>query len=996
MKRRSFGLLILAIGMLPGSLSAQLRGAVTGRVVSSTTQEPLVGVQVVASGTTLGAITNQEGRYLIANVPAGPREIRASVIGYSRGATDVDVGAAQTVTADFALAPSAVLLEGVIATATGQDLRRREIGSAVANIRVEELELATVATMSQLLQARAPGVVVNQSSGTTGAGSKVRIRGNNSMSLSNAPMLVIDGVRVYNAESSLGFGVGGQTPSRLDDLNPEDIESIEILRGPAAAALYGTAAANGVIQVTTKRGQTASARFDIWSERGRIDRVHAFPDNVTRLDADEPQFRCTLVLENSGICRPQAQIHTANPLEDPQTTPFGSGERRVLGARVSGGGQEATFYISGEHETEDGIYTLHNTLDRVRVQANMTGNVGPTLGVGARVGYMDSDLEIPQADNALFGIIGMGLFGDSDPATIQNTGGYENDPLFHEQWRTFQELSRITGALDANYRPLPWLSATALVGMDRISRTDINRIPRETVYNVYGGVYANGFIQNYGYDIANYTANGSVTGTFTLPNGVQATTTTGVQYTREESNRIYAFGAGLSPGSETSLAGATSDFETNELNVSEALFGSYLQQQFAWRDRLFLNLSIRGDRSSTFGTDYGWAWYPSISASWVVTDEPIVQRLTFLEGYLDSFRLRAAYGQSGLRPGTTDALLYFSPTVTTFAASNVPAFTISGMGNPDLEPERSAEYEVGFEAGFFGRVGFTATYYSKTSTDALVSVPVAPSAGATTSRWENLAEVRNSGVELMLDGTAIEAGPVSVALSVSGSFLRNRLVELGKDGSGEPLDPIIFGEQRHVEGYPLGSYWQKPIDGWTERDGGVALGGVQIGDTEVYLGNPMPTREFSFGANATAFDLVRISTLFEHRGGHKLLNMSRAWRETYEENDARAYEATLAQQAGQAALLDGVNPTYAAFIEDAGFVKWRELAATISLPDALAHRVRARGLSLTVAGRNLATWTDYSGLDPEVNYAGQSNFTRADFATLPSTRLMTVRVDANF
>lgn len=1000
MKPRSFGLLIMAIGMLPCTLAAQARGTVTGRILSTSTGEPLFGVQVVVGGTTLGAITNQDGRYLIANVPVGPREIRASVIGFARGVQEVGVLAATTVSADFALAPSAVLLEGVIATATGQELRRREIGSAVANIGVADLDLAPVTTMSQLLQARAPGVIVNQSSGTTGGGSKIRIRGTNSISLSNTPMLLIDGVRVYNAESSIGFAVGGQAPSRLDDLNPEDIESIEILRGPSAAALYGTAAANGVIQVTTKRGRTSAARFDLWSEYGRIDRNFRFPENVTRLDAVEPQFKCSLVVQNTGICQPQAVTHRANPLENPETTPFGNGERRVMGASVSGGGQEATFYLSGEYETEDGIYLDHNTLDRVRVQANLTGNPGPSLSVGARVGYMDSGLELPQADNALFGIIGMGMFGDSDPSTIQNTGGYENDPGFHDEWRTFQDLSRVTGSVDANYRPSSWLSATALVGMDRISRTDINRIPRETVYGVYGGVYTNGFIQNNGYDIANYTANASVAGTFALPRGIEATTTTGIQYAREESNLIYAFGAGLSPGSETSLAGATTDFEANETNVSDALFGAYLQQQLAWRDRRFVNISLRGDRSSTFGTDYGWAWYPSVSASWVITEEPIVerfvQRFGFLDGMLDSFRLRAAYGQSGLRPGTTTALLYFSPTITTFAASDVPAFTIGGMGNPELRPERSSEVEFGFEAGFRERVGLTVTYYSKTSTDALVSVPIAPSAGGTTRRWENLAEVRNDGLELMLEGTALRTRPVDLTLNLSGSFLRNRLVELGSDGSGESLEPIVLGEQRHARGYPLGGYWMKPITGWTETNGGVRLGDARIGEEEVFFGNSMPTREFSLGVNATVFGVVRLSTLFEHRGGHKLLNLSRAWRETFEENDQRTYEATPAEQAGQVALLDSENRTYAAYIEDAGFVKWREAAITVSLPERFARRIRARGLSLTLAGRNLATWTDYSGLDPELNYAGQANFTSADFATLPPSRLMTLRIDANF
>ncbi len=621
----------LMVILVPSAVVGQERGSIRGQVVNATTQQPLVGVQVVITGTSMGTVTNQQGQYLILNVPAGQHEIRASFIGYSRGVQTVTVGSGATATANLALTQTALELEGVIATATGQDQRRREIGSSVANISVGEVDLAPVTSMSQLLQGRAAGVTVTQSSGTTGAGSRVRIRGNNSLSLSNAPLLVIDGVRVYNAEASIGFGVGGQTPSRLDDLNPEDIASIEILRGPSAAALYGTAAANGVIQVTTRRGQAGVSRFDVWTEYGQSDRNFTFPENVSILDADDPRFKCPLVYQNSGICDPETVTHRANPLENSETTPFGTGERRVVGGSVSGGGDAATFYVSGEYMTEDGVYLVDNTLDRVNLQANLTGQVSSTLNVGANIGYMDSALQLPQADNALFGIIGMGMFGDADPASIEATGGYENDPQFHHDWQTFQDMTRVSGSVRGDYRPTSWLNINALAGLDRIARTDINRLPRETAYTVFGSVYRHGFIQNYGYNIANYTASGSATGTFNVSPDIVSTTTLGTSYNRAHTNRVYAFGAGLSPGSETSLAGATSDFSASELNVSDALVGTFFQQQVGWQDRIFLNAAVRGDRSSAFGTDYGWAWYPSVSGSWVLSEESFFPATNILD-----------------------------------------------------------------------------------------------------------------------------------------------------------------------------------------------------------------------------------------------------------------------------------------------------------------------------------------------------------------------------
>jgi TonB-dependent starch-binding outer membrane protein SusC len=979
---------LFAIAVYPASGFAQERGTVTGTVTDAGTQRPVAGAQITIGGTNLGTVTNAEGRFLIPNVPAGTREVRVTVIGYARGAETVTVSPAATATVNFAIAQTAIELEGLVVAATGRAQRTREIGSSVANINVAEVELAPVMNMSQLIQGRAAGVTVMQSSGTTGAGARIRIRGANSLSLSNAPLLIIDGIRVNDAEASLGFGVGGQQPSRLNDLNPDDIESIEILKGPSAAALYGTAAANGVIQVTTRRGRAGAPLFRFWSEYGRLERTAAFPDNVTRLD----QFgdTCPVVFENMGWCVPGTE-HRFNPLENAETTPFRTGNRRLAGASLSGGGEAATFYLSGEVQGEDGVYRHHNTLERINLQANVTGQLSPQASVGANLGYMASALELPLADNALFGIVGMGIFGDADPASVEATQGFESNPRFHSDWMTFQDLSRLTGSLNGEFRPTPWLSFNGIFGMDRIHREEVNRLPRETAYAPFGGIYSLGFIQNYGYDQSNLTGVGSATGTFNLMPELVSTTSIGTQYNRDRLHRIYAFGAGLTAGAETSLAGATSDFDASEDNITNALLGLYAQQQFAWRDRVFLNAAVRGDRSTAFGADFGWVAYPAVSGSWVISEEPFFPQTDFVS----LLRLRGALGQSGLRPGATDALLFFVPAVTTVGALDQPSFIVSGIGNPELRPERVTEFEAGFEAGLVqDRVGFEATYFRRNSRDALVSVPLAPSLGATGARWENLAQVRNEGVELGLRMQPVRTRDVDINLNLSGSFLRNRLIDLGDNILGEPLDPIIIGQQRHVEGFPLGGYWQRPILSYEVEDGRVHFGDVEVGDDHEYMGSPFPTREFTLAGNAGIFGWVRVSTLFDHKGGQRLLNFNRAWRETFDANAEAAYHATPEQQAAQIALWgDG---SYAGYIENASFVRWRELAVTFGLPREFAQRVGAQGLSLTFAGRNLATWTDYTGLDPEVNFAGQANFTTGEFATLPPNRYMTIRFDANF
>ncbi|MBV9773625.1 MAG: SusC/RagA family TonB-linked outer membrane protein, partial [Gemmatimonadetes bacterium] len=723
---------------------------------------PLVGATVTVVGTSLRGVTSQTGEYRIAGVPVGSYDVSASILGYAPVTQRMSIASGQTATANFTLTASALEIGGLVVTATGREQRQREIGSSVGVVNTSEVQLAPVTSASQLLQGRVAGAVVLQSSGTTGSGARVRIRGNNSMSLSNAPLIIIDGVRVESAEtgagSALGFGVGGQTPSRLNDINPEDIESMEVLKGPAAAALYGTAAANGVIQITTKRGRAGRTEFRAWSEYGRLDQTTEFPVNtyalgntVTATNPNRGVDRCDIVRLAIGSkptgtqvgCTGITQTYTFSPLTNSATSPFQDGNRNNTGASVSGGSEAATYYLSGDYEKENGVLP-QNHLNRIRVQANTTGRVGSKLNIGSNIAYLTNRLQIPQSDNASFGIFPMGLYGSALPSFVESQQGYQSDPQFAYDWLTYQRYSRITGSLRGDYRPLSWLSMNGNVGLDRYAREDLNRVPRVSAYGpAFGGVYTNGWIQNYGHDIYDLTSNGSATGTFNVGQDLVSTTSVGTQYIRENFHRIYAFGATLTPGIETSLAGASTDFSAGEDNTLNATVSAYLQQQFAWRDRVFLNAAVRGDQNTSFGNNIGWIWYPSFSGSWVISEEPFFPHVNALS----NLRLRAAYGQAGLRPGASDAIQAYGAQVATFSGADQPAIIFNLIGNPDLKPERSTEYELGFESGFVdNRVGLELTYFNKKSINALVSKPLPLSLGSAGSRFENLGRVDNRGV----------------------------------------------------------------------------------------------------------------------------------------------------------------------------------------------------------------------------------------------------------
>ena len=1004
---RVFRLTLLSVVLVAlgaASADAQETGTITGQVLDRTSNNPLVGAQVFVVGTSRGALANQEGRFLIQDVPAGQREVRATLIGYSPQTIQVTVPPGGTVNQNFQLTESAIELGAVVVTATGTEQTLREIGSSVGVVDVSEVELAPVTSFSDLIQGRTAGAVVTGTSGNTGAGSRIRIRGSNSISLSNAPLLVVDGIRVNSDPQIDPIGGLDQAPSALDDLNPEDIESIEILKGPAASALYGTAAANGVIQVTTKRGQSGSPEFRVWAEGGMLERSAEFPDNVQAVDAAGGV--CPLLYQSVGLCTP-VETYSFNPLENDETTVFDGGSRTVYGGSVSGGGEEATFYLSAERADEEAVYSSENYLDRINLQANLTGAVRDNLRVRGSVNLIETDAQFPLSDNSLFGALGMGLFADATPAAVE-AGGYENPIAFFYDWKTFQNSTRLISSASADYTPFRWLSINGSAGLERINREDQGRVPRENAYGpVYGGTYTNGWIQQRKWNITNLNTNLSASGVFDVSDELVSTTTAGTQYIREDTDATYAYGASLIPGIEESLAGTTSDFSVGELNVLNGTVSGYFQQQFAWRNRVFINGAVRGDQNTAFGTDIGWIWYPSVSGAWALSDEDFFPGESV--GFLDELRLRAAYGQAGLRPGATDALLSFSGGVGAFQNMDVPAITINEIGNPELEPERTSEWEVGFDAGLFGgRTGVELTYYNKSSRDALVNRPLPPSPGGSANRFENLGEVTNQGLEVLINTEALRNENLHWNITLSGSWNENELVDLGEDAQGNPIPPIGSGVQRFVEGYPLGGWWDIPIADFADEnnDGLIQPGEITYGvedeegvlqeDSVAFFGNALPTQEVSLSTDFTIAQLFRVSAMFDYKGGHKQLNYTRAWRCTYELNCAAAFDenTSLETQAAIAAL--NQQGTYAGFIEDADFVKFRELAFTFFVPANWTDAVYANNVRLTLAGRNLHTWTDYTGLDPELSYAGANNFTSGEFATLPPNRLYTIRLDLAF
>ena len=977
-------LALLGVPALATGQQPQQDGTIVGRVIDAATQQPIPDAQVGIVGGARGGRTSEDGMYRIAGVSPGTVQVRALRIGYQPSSQSVIVEPGGTATADFALAVTATTLDQVVITATGQEQRLRETGSSVSNIALEDVNLAPIQSFSQVLAGRATGVSVLQSSGTSGTGTRIRIRGANSVSLNNEPLIVVDGVRVNSAPESNSIAVGGQFPSRINDFNPDDIESVEILKGPAATGLYGTQAANGVIQITTKRGRAGRTRWNAYTEYGQLRDVNDYPANFGGYTDDfgPPALPfCDLITQSFGDCV-QDSLAVFNPLM--VHSPFRTGTRQQYGLSVAGGSERARYFLSGDLEDEDGVYRT-NSLARANLRANVDASLRDDLEVRVSTGYLSSRLRLPGNDNTFLGYISNGLAGHAEDGPTQ---GYDPiGPALLDRIDTRQEVERYTGSANASWFPLDWLRFNGTAGLDVLNRFDHETFPAGAIDFFGLGI---GSREANRIQIGTYTANIAGTATFAVRPDLTSTTTAGFQFQRDLFRGTFASGEGLTAGSG-GLGGTTSRFQVDETQIENILVGGLISQQFGFRDRFFVSVGVRGDDNSAFGENFGVIYYPSGSLSWVISEEGFFPQTDLVS----SLRLRAALGESGLRPGNRDAIVFFNPVAARIDGTDSPGITLGGIGDPNLRPERTREIELGVDASLLAeRIGLELTYFNKRSRDALIARRTPASVGNPVTRFQNLGSVTNQGLEALLTLQIIERPEFQWNVALTGSTLRNRLTELG-----EGIAPIIFGfdaTQRHVEGYSLGAYWDVPITGFADADGSgiIEFDEIEYGDTAVFLGNSLPTRIASINTDLTLFRWIRVGALLDYRGGYKQYNSSETFRcailRCRGVNDA---SAPLEQQARSVAAAFGVNSGY---IEDASFMKLREVTVTFTAPSGLARRLGTDGLSLTLAGRNLGTWTDYSGLDPELNALGQANFSQAEFLTQPQVRTFAARLNFAF
>jgi TonB-linked SusC/RagA family outer membrane protein len=997
-------------------------GVITGRVTDAANGVPMAGVSVRISTTQIGAQTGDDGRYTIRGSPIGTVGLVFNRIGYEAKRTTVSVSAGQPATADVALAQAAFSLSEVVVTVTGAQ-KKAEISNTVASIDIAAKAVESSAnTLGQMLSGQAAGVQII-SAGAAGGGSRIRIRGQSSLSLGNAPVVYVDGVKV-NTDATTGSATRS---SRFDDINPDEIETIDILKGPAAATLYGTEAANGVINITTKKGKSGATRWSFFGENSVSKDQEAGHYRDLWISFDKTKVpgtltQCQLTQVAVGSCHIDS-TYRGNVLNQPGLTPITNGSVNKMGAQVSGGSDRNQYFVSGEYNRELGPYKMPqaeisrlekergsaipfnqiypNADGRAQMRANLSTQFGPKADLNISTGYIARTDRQPQNEDNSVGLMVDALGGlartdllDSRKIPLNGYRSYPMGDIFAQE-RT-ENLNRFTQSVNARYYPFAWLNTRANLGLDYLLLQTKNLIRFDQ--GPFGETTRQGSISDTRAENSQYTLDLGATGTFTPRSAVTSKSSVGLQYYRTYNDQSGSSGLNYTPGATQVSSGATQSATSGtDLTIT---MGSYAEQVFSLNDRLFLTGRVRYDGNSSFGKSFKGVLYPGVGLSWLASDESFFPKAS----WLNSFRLRATYGASGVQPSTTAAARFYSSTTATVSGVDQPGVQLGALGNANLKPEYSGEFETGFDATFFNsKTTFEFTYYNKKTKDAIISRPIAPSIAGITSIFDNLGSIRNQGMEVTLNNRFVDTRDFGFDVQLTGSTNKNRILSLGQG-----VTPVLTGNrttQTNAPGYPLFGLWGKVIT-YSDKnnDGYLAVnevcqdvGGCRAADTAIYIGPTTPTIEFAVNPRIELLKhKLSISAQIDHKQGNNKFNNTLR----HQCQGGLSCEgfwdpkATLYSQARTVAVNN--YSVYTGMYENGMFTRLREVAVTYQLPDRLANSIRASRASIVAAGRNIHVWTPYSGVDPETTVGnGDQRGTEEYFAT-PPLRYFTVRLNLNF
>jgi TonB-linked SusC/RagA family outer membrane protein len=981
--RNLISLAIAAVATVGSARSVLAQGAVSGQVIAAGSGEAISNAQITAAGGTLRATSDNQGRFRITGVIGTNTTLSVRRIGYRNAEVAARVGQTDlTIT----LVSNPASLEAVVVTGTVGASQKREIGNSVGTIDAADIVAnAPILSVQGLINGRAPSVVVMPTSGMVGSGQQLRIRGTASFSLGNNPLIYIDGVRVNNevASGPVNQSFGSSSISRLNDLNPEDIESIEVLKGPSAATLYGTEASNGVVNVITKKGTGGNARWNVMLRQGQNyvqDWKSRFAQNWGIIPGTTTPVPLNMDSLEVGACGDSTAARLGRRCDI-----YRDGRHQESELAVSGGTGNLNYYLSGNLLDSQGA-DPNNDLRRYSTRMNLGLAATQTFRISANLGLNTGPTQLG-CEGGCGGHTWTTLL--ATPANYNNPRRhgfhsllpYQYDDIYH-YW---QNLDRFSGSLRFDHTPFTWFQQHLSLGLDRTREENDTYAPRidSLVYTVGSDALGYRTVQDRSttYNTIDYSASATYDAKPTL----RFITSGGAQFYHNSVDYVSASGS-VFPTPGLSTVQATTQSKTNDQDFQEdKTLGVYVQEQLGWRDRLFLTAALRSDDASAFGSGFNRVTYPKYSVSYVISDEPWF-KVPVIGNRLSSLRLRAAYGEAGKAPSTYSALRTYG---SASGPGDTPAVTPLFIGNPNLGPERGKEIELGFDASMLDdRLGIEYTYYNKKTVDAILNRQIAPSTGIPSTQPFNAGAIRNWGNELQVRANPLRTRNANLDLTFNFANNDNRVLAL--------FDTVSFVNSgsftRQAIGYDAFGFWERHVTGAKlDANGKLILstlmcsngkgGQVQCAGADnafgtaddaplVYLGRSVPPHEGSIAANLGLWSRFHVSTFVDFKQGHKKIDgntrvrctpvIGNRCRENFFPLD---YDPITIAQMQNSNVVDFL-------ITDAGFTKWREFTVSYDVPERFSHHGNVSRATVSLSGRNLHTWTKYQGFEPEAMWLG--------------------------
>jgi len=1030
MKRKIYTILLALLCFTAGEVFAQ-GFVLSGQVTDASTGEALTGVNVAIPSLNRGSVTDLDGRYNITLTP-GTYQVVTTYVGYRRANQSVTISNAN-VTLNFQLAVDVVGLDQVVVVGYGE-VSRRNVTGAITTVRGDDIQFAPVNTVENAIQGRVSGVFIQQNNGKLGQGIQMRVRGSSSVSASNQPLYVIDGVPVIMDD----FSISAAATNPLAQFNFNDVESIQILKDASAAAIYGSRAANGVVLITTKSGRSGRTNFNYTYQTGfseptnKLDMMTAkeYVDWMQHAARNTDRIRAAAGLAPNRLAILEGEFDYMaqgtdwrNYVVDTnwQDLAFQDAGMFSHDISASGGNNQTTFFASGHYSDQDGIL-IKDRFQRISGRLRIDHKANDRISMGLNLTTGRSFHQRMSTDNAfstplqLIALAPISPLYYPEPSSLpnyvpsnelNNDTYYPNGILHSENSKYHVTTMRTTGNAYAVYRIIPSLQFRSEFSADIMTGNDDQWYSQKTART-----FSSAALGGYGSSVWQQTASYSTSQYFNyasnLMQGHNLTVDLGMTYQYNDYLYTFASAQGFPNDSFQRLTSAATPLSVSSTGSEYSFLSYFARTNYDINDRYLISLSGRVDGSSRFGADNRYGFFPAGSIGWIVTEESFAEN--FLE-YVPFFKIRASYGLTGNAGiGNFGSLGLWGGT----SYGNQSGIAPSQIPNTNLTWETTKQFDIGFDFGLLNnRITGEFDYYVKETEDLLLSVQIPSTSGFSTS-LQNVGNLENKGWEFAIN-TFNLTGDLRWNSTFNISSNKNKITNLDEQ--------VLTGGfiNRAIEGQPIGVFFAPEFAGVDPANGNALFNIYNDEDckdfastttnynlaTRCVIGDPNPKFIGGFGNTVTykGFELnvllqfVQGNDLFI--GGHgrwsrgngifednSVSDQLKSW--TPENPNTNVPEARY--------LLTNGNQYSSRYISDGSYVRLKNVTLGYAVPANMLRNTGLTKMRVYATGVNLMTWTKYKGWDPEMNtdfLAGNIGLGN-DFYTAPQARTITFGVDIGF